>query len=77
MLIDERMKKYNNMGELARQRSVQDVAMPSLEQAQKYLKEKKNGEDESTVERAYKLARQDEEAQKANKIWWSEFRQLT
>jgi len=74
---EDNQKKYNNMGELERQRSVQDVTMPSLEQAQKYLKEKKNGEDESTTERAYKLARQDEEVQKANKLWWSKFRQLT
>ena len=51
--------------------------MPSLEQAHNYLKDKQNGEDESTVQRAYKLARQDEAAQRANKIWWSEFRQLT
>ena len=40
-------------------------------EAQDYLNELNNKTEETSVQLAYKMARQDEETEKANKTWWN------
>jgi hypothetical protein len=43
----------------------------------KYLNDRKELETKSDIERAYKLAKQEEEARKINNNFWSKLKQLT
>jgi len=70
-------KKYNNINELQNARSNEDTSPLSLNQAKQYLNTRKELEDKNDIERAYKLARQEEEAKKINNNWWSKIKQLT
>jgi len=70
------MKKFNNVESLRHHRNSQNINNKPLSQQEsnKYLNNKANIEDEKNARLAYKLARQDEEAEKANKLWWSKLR---
>ena len=72
-------KKYNSVDELHADRSAQNATARPLTEAQgmKYLNDKKELETKSDVERAYKLARQEEEARKLNETWWGKLKHLT
>lgn len=70
-------KKYNNINELQNARSNEDTTPLSLNQAKQYMNSRKELEDKNDIERAYKLARQEEEAKKINNSWWSKIKQLT
>jgi hypothetical protein len=69
-------KKYNNINELQTERSIQESTRLSDAQALQYLKNKKDIETKSDIERAYKLAKQDEEVRKLNNNWWSKLKQI-
>ena len=69
-------KKYNNINELQNDRSQQVITLSS-EQSMKYLNDRKELETKSDIERAYKLAKQEEEARKINNNFWSKLKQLT
>jgi hypothetical protein len=70
------IKKYKNVNELQMDRSLKIKPM-STEESNKYLDMNKESELRNDIERAYKLARQDENVKKINNNWWSKLKQLT
>ena len=69
-------KKFNNANELKNHRSGQDITPLSLAKASEQLSNNKDIESQKDIERAYKLAKQDEQVQKANDGWWASIRAL-
>lgn len=69
--------KFNNINELQSHRSKQDTTPLSLQQAKQYLNNNNDQQAKRDIERAYKLAKQDEQVSKANDTWWSHIRKLT
>lgn len=70
-------KKYNSINELQNDRSSHDIAPLSYTESTNYLNNKKELETKSDIERAYKLARQEENVRKINNNWWSKLKCLT
>lgn len=70
-------KKYRNVNELNNDRPVKYDDMPSIEQSNQYLNNIKQTELKGDIERAFKLAKQDEYYKKVNNSWWSNLKQLT
>lgn len=70
-------KKYSNINELKNDRPVKYDDMPSMEQSNQYLNNIKQTELKGDIERAFKLAKQDEYYKKINNSWWSNLKQLT
>lgn len=70
-------KKYNNINELNADRPINYDNMPSMEQSNQYLNNVKQTELRGDIERAFKLAKQDEYYKKVNNSWWSNLKQLT
>ena len=68
-------EKFNSVDELKRHRS-QNMVIPSIEQSKDYLSQQTSQQSRSDVERAYKLAKQDELAQEMNKKWWGKVKQI-
>ena len=70
---------YNNIQDLRIQRTLEEKKnLPlSLEQGNKYLQERQGKQNKSDIRRAFRLARQDEQARKANENWMSGFKRLT
>ena len=54
-----------------------DTKPLSLDQSKAYLQQRQSYQNRNDVQRAYKLAKQDEVARKANQGWMSGFRQIT
>jgi hypothetical protein len=69
--------KYKNVLELQSHPDYKDTKPLSLSQAQAYLSQRQSHETRNDVHRAYKLAKQDEVARKANQGWMSGFKQIT
>ena len=69
-------KKFRNVDEMQRYNAEQNSEPLSLKQANEYLNQKKSFQDKNDVSRAFKLAKQDEQARKANVGWMSGFKQL-
>ena len=69
-------KKFRNVDEMQRYNAEQNSEPLSLTQANEYLNQKKSYQDKNDVTRAFKLAKQDEQARKANVGWMSGFKQL-
>jgi hypothetical protein len=69
-------KKFRNVDEMQRYNAEQNSEPLSLKQANEYLNQKKSFQDKNDVSRAFKLAKQDEQARKANIGWMSGFKQL-
>jgi hypothetical protein len=69
-------KKFRNVDEMQRYNAEQNSEPLSLKQANDYLNQKKSYQDKNDVSRAFKLAKQDEQARKANIGWMSGFKQL-
>lgn len=70
-------KKFSNMNELKMYRDTDKLNPPSIKQAKNYLQQQKNIESKNDVMRAFRLAKQDEVAQKCNSDWLSRFKQLS
>lgn len=70
-------KKYNSINEIKNDRPIKYDDMPSMEQSKEYLNNMKNNEMKSDIERAFKLAKQDEYYRKVNNSWWSNLKQIT
>ena len=70
-------RRFNNVNEIQNHRSAQDTTPLSLQQAKTYLNTTKEKQANMDIERAYKLAKQDELVNKANDTWWSSIRKLT
>ena len=71
-----RRPKYNTVEELQRSSDYQNIAPLSQNQAKEYLEQRNYNESKNDVQRAFKLAKQDEEARKANDGWMSRFKTL-
>ena len=69
--------KYKNVMELQADPTYNDTKPLSLDQAKNYLHQKQSFQSQNDVQRAYKLAKQDEIARKANQGWMSGFKQIT
>jgi hypothetical protein len=69
--------KFNNVLEMQQHRDYQDTKPLSLSQANEYLQQRHSYQNKNDVQRAYKLAKQDEISRKANQGWMSGFKQLT
>ena len=69
--------KYKNVMELQADPTYNDTKPLSLDQAKNYLHQKQSFQSQNDVQRAYKLAKQDENARKANQGWMSGFKQIT
>ena len=63
--------KFNNANVLRQYRNQQNIKPMTETEAQDYLNELNNKTEETSVQLAYKMARQDEETEKANKTWWN------
>ena len=69
-----RRPKYQSVDELQRSEEYQSAATPlSLTQSKDYLEKQKYADSKNDVHRAFKLAKQDEEARKKNEGWMSHF----
>lgn len=69
--------KFKNVLEMQQHPDYKDTTPLSLSQANDYLKQRESFQAKNDVQRAYKLAKQDEVARKANQGWMSGFKQLT
>ena len=69
--------KFKSVLELQADPTYNDTKPLSLSQAKNYLQQKQTFQAQNDVQRAYKLAKQDEIARKANQGWMSGFKQLT
>lgn len=69
--------KYNSVTELQIKRETDDTKPKSLEESKMYLDHQKDLEGKKDVQRAYKLAKRDEEVRKTNDKWMSRFKQIT
>lgn len=72
-----RRPKYGSVEELQRSKDYQNSDPLSLNDAKEYLKQKMYNDGKNDVHRAFKLAKQDEEARRANDGWLSHFKKLT
>jgi hypothetical protein len=71
-----RRPKFNTVEELQRSSDYQNIKPLSQVQAKEYLEQRNYNESKNDVQRAFKLAKQDEEARKANDGWMSKFKTL-
>lgn len=69
--------KFNSVLEMQAHPDYNDTQPISLSQAKDYLKHQNSLQSKNDVQRAYKLAKQDEVVRKANQNWMSGFAQLT
>jgi hypothetical protein len=68
--------KYKNVDEFRRDPNYNNVNPPSLNQSKEYLQQRELLQDKTDVSRAYKLARKEEMAQKANQGFLNEFQRI-
>lgn len=69
--------KFKNVMEMQADPTYSDTQPLSLDQAKAFLHQKQSYQAQNDVQRAYKLAKQDELARKANQGWMSGFKQIT
>jgi len=69
--------KFKNVMELQSHPDYNDTKPLSLSQAKDYLQQKQSYQAQNDVQRAYKLAKQDEISRKANESWMSGFKKIT
>jgi hypothetical protein len=68
--------KFNNVEVLKQYRNTQNVKPMSDKQSHNYLNNINSQNEENNTQLAYKLSRQDEIAEEANKSWWSNLQLL-
>ena len=70
--------KFNNVENLRQHRNGENMNNKPLSknEANNYLNNKTLIDDKNNTQRAYKLAKQDEEMEKANKSWWANLQRL-
>ena len=69
--------QYRNVDEFQRSSAYQDTTPLAIEQARAYLAQKQYGESKNDVNRAFTLAKQDEEARKKKEDLLRNFKRLT
>ena len=72
----DKILKFNNLEVLRQYRNSQNVKPLSKEETKNYIDNKINNDNEANIQLAYKLAKQEEIAEEANKNWWANLRQL-
>jgi len=72
-----RRPQYRNVDDFQRSSAYQDTAPMAIEQARAYLSKKHYGESKHDVNRAFTLAKQDEEARKKKEELLRNFKRLT
>jgi len=72
-----RRPQYRNVDEFQRSSAYQDTTPMAVEQARVYLAQKQYGESKNDVNRAFTLAKQDEEARKKKEELMRKFKKLT
>jgi hypothetical protein len=73
--IDEK-NIFNNLEQLNRHRNSENLTPISLKQANEYLHDIKNNDEEININRAYNLALENEKNNKLNNEWWKKLRQI-
>lgn len=73
---DRTKKGFRTAEELRNHRAAQDMTPLSLQQAKHLLGEQKSLQNQNDVQRAFRLAKQDEENRKRNDAWLSSFKHL-
>ena len=68
--------KFNNIEVLRSYRNNQNIRPMSNNETNKYYTDKTKDADEKNIQLAYRLAKQDEEIEKANKSWWANLKLL-
>jgi hypothetical protein len=68
--------KFKNVLEMQSDPTYNDTKPLSLSQAKDYMQQRQSYQAQNDVQRAYKLAKQDEIARKANEGWMSGFKQI-
>jgi hypothetical protein len=71
------MPKYKNMNEYKNARDNSNTTPLSKEEAMRRLVEQQKREESESISLAYQLAKQNEMAQKKNKSFWGELKQIT
>lgn len=74
--ISDLKTSYNNYDEARELRKRQNLTPLSQNEALEYLNNNKNNENIINSRRAYKLLKQEEIIERANKEWWSSLKQL-
>jgi len=69
--------KFKNVLEMQSDPTYNDTKPLSLDQAKDYLQQRQSYQAQNDVQRAYKLAKQDEIVRKANQGWMSGFKQIS
>ena len=67
---------FNNLQQINDHRNNQNITPLSLEQANNYLHNMKNNDEEININRAYNLALESEKNNKLNNEWWKNLRQI-
>jgi hypothetical protein len=73
---DRSKTRFRSAEELRNHRNEQTITPLSLQQARQMLGEQKSLQNQDDAQRAFKLARQDEESRKRNDAWLSSFKHL-
>lgn len=73
---DRTKKRFRSAEDLRNHRAAQDMTPLSLQQAKQLLGEQKSLQNQNDIQRAFRLAKQDEENRKRNDTWLSSFKQL-
>ena len=70
------IQKFNSVESYKQYRNNQNMKPPSKEESQKYFNNRSKMDDHINTNIAYRLAKQDEEIEKANNSWWKSLRLL-
>jgi hypothetical protein len=72
----DNMPKFNSMEEYVRYRDSKKTEPLDVKKSRKYLSERDDKVNESSMRRAYKLLKRDEEMERAQEKWWKNFKRL-
>ena len=72
-----RRPKFNSVDEMRRNADYNDTTPMALDQAKEYLRQRDQAQNKNDMNRAYKLAKQDEVIEQVNKNMMSQFQKLT
>ena len=68
--------KYSNIDSIKNERNQQNIAPLSIKDSNDYLNSENANNNYISSQRAFKLAKQEEEIEKKNNIWWSNLKTL-
>lgn len=73
---DDYKPQYSSMEDIREKRAQQTLNPLSERENERFLSANKYNENFTSSQRAFKLAKQQQETEKANKLWWSSLKQL-